>query len=1053
MEGRSDRAVFIGRERELAALLDALAAAEAGHGALHLLVGEAGIGKTSLADRLGDEAAARGALVLRGPCWDAGGAPAFWPWIQVLRALVRSGRPLGARPALGRGLADAVGLVPELAGLAGSAEPEPPALSADRRRFELFDTIGALLAAAAAGGAVVVVLDDLHAADEASLQLLGFLAGQLHGTSLLLVGTHRDASSARPGPGRALEELAIRSRRHRLEGLGEQEIAQIVVRRTGAPPGATLARDLLEATGGNPFFVDEIVRALAADGAPDAAAVHERLPLPESVRAALGRRLAPLRAESRALLELAAVAGGEAPIALLADAAGVGAPAVLERLEQAERRRLIDVFEGPQGHVRFVHALVRETLYRELGSSARRRLHLAVAEAIERRHAAALDDDDLAALAHHHVAALPAGSPERAVDYARRAGDRAARQLAYEEAARHFAQALHVLGPDEERAPERCELLLGLGLAQRRGGDVEGARAAFEQAAQLARGLGSARLLARAALGIAGALGGPGLAARTDEAIVATLEEALDALGPEPCPERADLLSRLALELYYTGDVERRATLSREAVDVAAATGDTRSRLIALYSRSWSMLGPDRAEQRRAAADELLRLAHGIDDLEMRFSAHHVRLAGCLERGDLSAMETELEACGQLAGALHQPLYRWQHGLLGAMRALLAGRAQESERLALEAFEHGRVVDEETAANLLAAQLFNHRWIVGRLGELAGAIDEFADQRPWIPTWRCAAAFLCSEIGDRDGAVMRLDAVGADGFRDLPRDGNWAAGMALASYAASAAGVTEHATPLYALVAPYADRVAVLAAGDAALGPLALPAAALATTLGRWDDALAHLDVADRINARLDARPMIGVAQRERARLLLARGRRRDLPALRDACRHGLALARDLGMRRLAEQIGELAALVPDEPPAGGAGRPTGERAQPAVLERDGDVWRVGRGQAMTLLRHTTGLDILARLLAEPGVEISAVELAGAADTGNAAAPARAGGVDRASAELARVNVTRHLRAAVRRISQHDPQLGRELDRAIHTGALARFEPLDPAAARWRVRR
>jgi hypothetical protein len=450
------------------------------------------------------------------------------------------------------------------------------------------------------------------------------------------------------------------------------------------------------------------------------------------------------------------------------------------------------------------------------------------------------------------------------------------------------------------------------------------------------------------------------------------------------------------------------------------------------------MLGPDGAEQRRAAADELLDLAHGIDDLEMRYSAHQFRVRESLERSDLAGVETDLSACGHLAELLHQPLYRWQYGLLRAMRALLAGRADESERLMLEAYEHGRVVDEETAANLLAAQLFNHRWMVGRLDELAGAIDGFADQRPWIPSWRCAAAFLRTEIGDLDAARERLEDAAARGFANLPRDGNWSTGVALAGYTASVVGARDHAAVLYELIRPVADQVVVLAGGDASLGPLALPAAALATTLERWDEGLALLATADRLNARLDARPMTAVTHRERARLLLARGRIEDVAAAREECRRAIALAADLGMARLAEQAAQLLAMLP----GGGAAATASQPSSRAVLERTGEVWRVGREPAVTLVRDSKGMRYLARLLGAPGAEFSALELAGAATA--AESPA--------AAERARLNVTRALRSAVAKIAAHDDALGRELGRSIFTGASARYEPLGPAATQWRVR-
>jgi predicted ATPase len=185
--------LFVGRERELEELSSGLADARAGRGRLFLLVGEAGIGKTRLADELARRAVAGGARVLWGRCWEGGGAPAYWPWTQVLRAYVRETPVEVALAQMGAGAPDLAQISPILRAQLGAAASDQP----DQARFGLFDSLTSFLHAAAAARPLVLVLDDLHAADEASLRLLQFVARELRGAALLVVGTYRDADLRR----------------------------------------------------------------------------------------------------------------------------------------------------------------------------------------------------------------------------------------------------------------------------------------------------------------------------------------------------------------------------------------------------------------------------------------------------------------------------------------------------------------------------------------------------------------------------------------------------------------------------------------------------------------------------------------------------------------------------------------------------------------------------------------------------------------------------------------------------------------------------------------
>ena len=307
-------------------------------------------------------------------------------------------------------------------------------------------------------------------------------------------------------------------------------------------------------TDGNPFYSDEVVRLLVAQGKiGDAPAPGARLPLPDSVRDAIRRRLLPLEPPTMETLEVASVIGRHFRLATLQRSVGADRGAVLERLEKALDARIVTEVTEEPGTYRFAHGLIRETLYGGLGATRRARVHLAVAEALERGGA-----EGVLEVAHHYLEAAPIGDPAKARDYAERAGHEALRALAYEQAAELFERALRALElEDEPGVVHRGELLLARGTAEMHAGD-DHARESFTAALQRARQAGDAELLSRVALAFGGFGLSPGM---VDEMLVDTLEEALEALDPADSPLRARLLVRLAVAIYWSDTAERRMAL------------------------------------------------------------------------------------------------------------------------------------------------------------------------------------------------------------------------------------------------------------------------------------------------------------------------------------------------------------------------------------------------------------------------------------------------------------------------------------------------------------
>ena len=620
---------FVGRAREAELLRSAVNELMAGRGRLVILSGEAGIGKTRLAEKSAKLAAAGGARVVWGRCWEDGGAPAFWPWIQLIRESCRvwHEKPLSAASP---GLAYLVRIVPELDPSASHLPPRDATMGLPlaeasmrpRERFLLFDAVASLFKGFAAALPIMMILDDLHAADEDSLLLLRFIARDLLQTRILIVATYREAEAGLSQ--RILELLAEISREGTtvpLRGLTVPEVAQFIEQNAKIPADDSTVLALYQATDGNPFFLDEILRLLAAGHDPARPKLDAAFVVPESVRAALRRRLAPLAERTKSLLTAASLIGREFDLALLEETSGVATEQIITALEEAAANSLVSEVPGTAGSYRFTHASMAETLRGELGISARVRLHQRIAAAMEKIYAHNLDGY-LARIAHHYLEALPLGTFDKAAEFARQGAQRARDQFAFSEAARLYGMALQAVAVGKKRDENaRYELLLELGETQARGRSLTEAREAFEQAFEIARTLGRPDLLSRAALGAA-------VWFSSFFAVVAGLKsmlaEALSSLGSGETPVRAALMAKLASEYYWSGERERGRALCEDAVATARRIGDPRDLVSAFWVQNEINWGPDDVERRLGAATEIASLAESTGEYPTALRAHEM---------------------------------------------------------------------------------------------------------------------------------------------------------------------------------------------------------------------------------------------------------------------------------------------------------------------------------------------------------------------------------------------------------------------------------------------
>jgi class 3 adenylate cyclase len=895
--------VFVGRERELEELRACVDEARKGSGRIVLLAGEPGIGKTRIASELGTYGRVRGFQVLWGRCHETGGAPAYWPWVQIIRAYLHDRDPQNVRSDMGAGAADIAKVVSDVRERMPDL-PEPPPLEPEQARFRLFDSITAFLRTATARQPLVLVLDDIHWADQASLLLLQFLAREMGSARLVVIGTYRDVELGREHPlFQALGDLTREpvTRRFALRGLTAADVGRYIEMTVGAAPPPELGQVVHRETEGNPFFVGEVVRLLVAEGRLDGGerATGWKVGVPQGVREVIGRRLDRLSRDCNRLLTLASIVGREFGLDAIEPVAELTRQRVLELVTEAVAARLVAKVPDAIGRYRFAHALVRETLYEEPSPADRVRLHRRIGEVLESLYAAR-PERHLSELAFHFAQAAEDGrNADKAIDYGRRAAERAVVQLAHEEGVRQYERALELLTTYRPAADgERGELLLGLGEARRRTGDVEKAKETVREAADVARRIGAAELVARAAL----AYGGPGFVfGQHDEYLVALLEDALASLGEEASALRARVMARLAMELFFAKTPERCDALSAAAVRMAREVGDHAALASALHCRHAAMWGPRHLEERLAIATEIVRLADTTGDKEEAARGRHFRIVDLLEMGDVASAYREMEAQSRLADELKQPLYEWHRAMYRAMRALMEGRTEEGETLAGEALMIGQRASPD-AMDTYGVQVFTARRDQGRLGEMEASAAALVEQQPHVPGWRSVLAHLYLETGRIDEARREFEALAAAGFASIPEDPVWMPTMSMLSEVCAALGDEPRAAELYALYLPYEARHIVVGAGVASTGAVAGFLGLLAGTMRRWDDAIRHFERALALNAQMGARPRLAYTQLAYAQMLRTRGEPGDVAKAIALAGQALEIGEALGMQHVTER-------------------------------------------------------------------------------------------------------------------------------------------------------
>ncbi|MDF2273167.1 AAA family ATPase [Streptomyces coacervatus] len=1041
---------FVGREGVLGELRAALERAASGRGGLVTLTGPAGAGKTRTAEEAAAHAGAFRTLWTWCPPQTAGRA--FRPWSRLLRDLVADdvacGRLVAVSPPLRALVSGAAG------GALHGADPETA-------RLRLTGDVSELLATAARRRPLLLVLDDVHAADASSLRLLLEAADAARSCAVLLLVTARDEDAAWRDDGWARAQLLRRGRALPLGPLAERDVAVLVEAVTGDAPEADELRSLVRRTGGDAFFVTELLRAGSwSAAAPGNSSV--------AVRAAVQDRLADLTPRAARVLDVAAVLGTRFRLDVLAEAAEVPLGEVRTLLGEAAGAGLLAEAGADRGAFR--HDLLRDGVYDTLAPAERAALHHTAAEVLA-GYARRGRDTGPAEVAHHLLLSGPEHAGE-AARYAREAAVRAEGLFAFEDAARWYERAVEARGfpaaghaePVEvvellERAEllELIEVLLGLGSARLGAGEPGAARAALLRAARLAREAGRADLLARAALGLG--TGPVGFEVDLeDREQLDLLTEARAALAAEPAYAalRAAVTARLSLAAGLVEPEKHRIALAEEAVRTAREAGDPATLGPALAALCDARPGPDHCRDRLAWSTQIVTTARDLRDPVLELLGRRLRLVALMETGEFAGADAEALAYETAVRPLRRPLYAWYVPLWRGARALMEGRYDDCAAALDEVEELGRRAGSANAAMLAVTQ----RWcLYAETGDTAGlervrAEATMLERSPML--WpRVSLALVAAQFGRLDEAARRLSAV-APRLGGAPRDSEWLPMLAQAAETVAAVGSHPSAPVLYDLLAPYADLFAVEGIGAAVRGPVDRHLALLAAAMGDTDRAREH---------------------RERA----------------------LRAAGAAGAVALAERIGAETAYISPESPESPEPLP-----DTPLFQREGPLWHLRYAGRDIRIPDSKGLRDIAVLLARPGTPVPAVELAApgtavpqgdtgevvdavaraayrrrlreleeeaqdADDAGDSVRSARiaverdalvgqlaaaygiGGRVRRtgSDAERARTAVTARIHAAVRRVADAHPELGRHLETALRTGTLCVYQPEQPPP--WRL--
>jgi hypothetical protein len=849
---------LIGRNYELGRLRSWLEEAISGNGAAALVSGDPGIGKSTLLTTLAAQADLAGVRTLWGRCWEGRSSPAYLPWAQIVAALLRTQSELVNQVPNAGVLAR---LVPEL-------HDERATVATDHASI-LFAAVRDVIRATAIDRPLLLLLDDLHLADRSTVRLLHHIADGLDGTRILLVGAYRQADAAAdPWLSGRLDALAP-DRHVALEGLDGDAVGAMTQLLLGESPPTEDVDHLLQATGGNPFFLDELLRLTTSVQRRDDLDTS----VPENVRQAVRRRITQLEPRTQAVLDVAAVVGRSFDAQVVADACAPTVPttALASLLRGAANHGVVGL--GHDALWRFTHDVIRETLYTGLPDTERRMLHARVGEAME-SWSGGDGTTPAASLAQHFIEAAPLGYEDRAVRWCRAAGEQAVARLADEEAVGHFQRALEHVGADEAL---RCALLVQLGEAQWRTWDATATAASMLEAISLATKLGEWSLAAQAARGIQVP---PTWLIEAQETVLAS---ALAAIGQADPRARAHLLASYVRQDADARRLPLKGPMAHEAIELARSLDDAQALEHAYEARRTVLLGTPLAAERAELAQARLQmlLEDPGDDVFRCLAARRDCIYEHLVVGDLTRAQAEIGRFAAFVAERPSSVGAWALVAWKAMIALHEGRfetamAHSGDAFAMAMAEEADEFGRHGASSTWLLQEGVVRLHRGTFGGLVPIVEAVIDRIPWVAL-RCALAAGLTDAGRPEEARELVADLTRDSCRGIPQDSTWTVALTLLTEAAIATQDRTAAESLYRSLEPHAGLCEPgVQWASAGYGCLSRPLGQLAALLDDRSRAEQHFEEAARVDEAAGAIAWLAHTHASHAVLLDRLGGPRD---------------------------------------------------------------------------------------------------------------------------------------------------------------------------------